>query len=960
MSAAAHEQDPRRVWQGLEPQPDNIPSDIKAVDQWVLWVARFDKAKNRTDKVPKQLNGRPASVTDPSTWTDYQTALASLQEQDEGGPFAGLGFVLTERDDFGALDFDHVRNAITGEIDPQVNAVVGALGTYAEVSPSGTGIRVLFRGKLPDGPLSSPVLQAWSAGRFVTLTGHHLPGTPPEIRSIGADALSQIAATFAPKPPPAEPAPAAKVPPKTIKELRSALASIRADDRELWIRIGLALRQLGDAGRGLWLEWSQTSEKYDPKDAARVWDSFKPNATDHRAVFAEAQRNGWVNPQAGTAREQPPHPATDRTAPPADDIGTGTDRREPYALDGGVFKLIRQIQKRSSSAEGGGDINSEVLIPLANFSAIVIEERRVDDGAEVDHRSIIRATLPRPTGPLVQDIDVPTDKFSSLAWVTTKLGHQYIVNAGTATRDHLRCCIQRFSDAIQVRDVYAHTGWRQIEGRWLYLHAGGAIGADGLDTSLSIELPEQLNNYNLPAPPPVDEARAAVRASLEQMILVDDGMGAVQLARIYAPPLCEWYRFDLGVFVTGRTGTHKSELAALAMAHYGQGFNARTLPGGWESTEGALLLLAFRAKNALFEIDDFNPIGGVADHQAMSRKADRLYRGQANGNGKDRLTPDIRLRASHTPRGVVSSSGEDLPTGRSLRARMWLCDLEPGQVDLDTLSRCQEHARRGTFAASLSAYLQWTAARVDTLRAHIPARYEQLRTEAPPQLRDHPRIGANWAALVLAVETFLNFATSIGAVDETERDALFSRFWNALTVQGVAQMDVQEQSEDATRFVDMLRSALSTGKAFVADGDERDITRAPPTHAAQLGWRGTAKSSATLPEHGDSIRWEPLGDRIGYAVGAELWLDPDAAMTAVSKISTAQGQGALRSQIRLGKALAEKGYLIRRTGDRHITYRHGRSWLSPSRVWRMGLDTLLIGANPPAPPDGAGRGAATR
>jgi hypothetical protein len=53
MSAAKHEQDPRRLWQGLKPQPENIPSDIKEVEQWVLWVAVYDKVKDRTDKVPK-------------------------------------------------------------------------------------------------------------------------------------------------------------------------------------------------------------------------------------------------------------------------------------------------------------------------------------------------------------------------------------------------------------------------------------------------------------------------------------------------------------------------------------------------------------------------------------------------------------------------------------------------------------------------------------------------------------------------------------------------------------------------------------------------------------------------------------------------------------------------------------------------------------------------------------------
>jgi putative DNA primase/helicase len=51
------------------------------------------------------------------------------------------------------------------------------------------------------------------------------------------------------------------LPPETIQHLRSALLSMRADDHALWIKMGMALKPLGDVGRGLWLEWSLTSEK---------------------------------------------------------------------------------------------------------------------------------------------------------------------------------------------------------------------------------------------------------------------------------------------------------------------------------------------------------------------------------------------------------------------------------------------------------------------------------------------------------------------------------------------------------------------------------------------------------------------------------------------------------------------------------------------------------------------------
>ena len=49
--------------------------------------------------------------------------------------------------------------------------------------------------------------------------------------------------------------------PETIQHLRGALLSMRADDYALWVKVGMALKSLGEVGRGLWLEWSLTSEK---------------------------------------------------------------------------------------------------------------------------------------------------------------------------------------------------------------------------------------------------------------------------------------------------------------------------------------------------------------------------------------------------------------------------------------------------------------------------------------------------------------------------------------------------------------------------------------------------------------------------------------------------------------------------------------------------------------------------
>lgn len=95
---------------------------------------------------------------------------------------------------------------------------------------------------------------------------------------------------------------AATVDERTVLDLRSALRVLAADGYETWVRMGLALKGLGDVGRGLWLDWSATSDKYDDAAARAKWASFEPSQIGYQSVFTEAQAAGWVNTAKGRGR----------------------------------------------------------------------------------------------------------------------------------------------------------------------------------------------------------------------------------------------------------------------------------------------------------------------------------------------------------------------------------------------------------------------------------------------------------------------------------------------------------------------------------------------------------------------------------------------------------------------------------------------------------------------------------
>lgn len=68
------------------------------------------------------------------------------------------------------------------------------------------------------------------------------------------------------------------------------------------------------------------------------------------------------------------------------------------------------------------------------------------------------------------------------------------------------------------------------------------------------------------------------------------------------------------------------------------------------------------------------------------RDADRVLRSQGNRAGRARMTPDGRLRPAKRPRGLTVVTGEDVPHGQSLRARLLVVEVSPGAIDADKLT----------------------------------------------------------------------------------------------------------------------------------------------------------------------------------------------------------------------------------------------------------------------------------
>lgn len=186
----------------LGPTDDNlasIPLALKQRKQWVLWRGA-DRVDHRTggvklNKIPIQAGTlTPADSTDPLTWATFAECVAALpvalEEWEIDNPTAyrggGLGYVFAEDDPYIGIDLDGCVDDVTGEVAPWAQQWLDRFHTYAEITPSTTGLHILLQGTLPPKGRRKGAIEMYSYARFFTMTGWQVESTPETIESCQA------------------------------------------------------------------------------------------------------------------------------------------------------------------------------------------------------------------------------------------------------------------------------------------------------------------------------------------------------------------------------------------------------------------------------------------------------------------------------------------------------------------------------------------------------------------------------------------------------------------------------------------------------------------------------------------------------------------------------------------------------------------------------------------------------
>jgi len=482
---------------------------------------------------------------------------------------------------------------------------------------------------------------------------------------------------------------------------------------------------------------------------------------------------------------------------------------------------------------------------LTNFSATIDRQLKKHDGKKSETFLEISGKIGEDDYPT---ITVAATDFGKFDWIARSWGMMPVIYPLPNVERDLKAAMQTLSEP-EMLDLYIHTGWTQIDNQDMYLHGGGAISKKGNNPDVNVELPHDLRHYTLDPVAKVTQ-RGAFRASLNLSTIGPPEIMWSLLLATYRAAIGET---DFAVHLSGKTGTFKSEICSLMQSHYGEKMDARHLPGNWSSTPNAIECQCYRAKDALIVIDDYVPTGTSWQVRGLNKTMDQIIRGQGNQAGRARLTDTSNLQTTMYPRGLIMSTGEDVPSGQSIRARLLICDLAPGDVDPAKLTIAQN--LRSSYPVAMRGWIQHLSGDLKKIRDGM----ERISTEYRDTHRDlgHARTPQMIGELKATLEALISYGMRNEFITPDESSRLVGSGLASLEKQGREQMNYLRDTEPSDVFLEILRYVLSAHL-----GHLRSKSGGIPDGPGELGWTAQASTSSGVQ------KWKASGPTIG-------WLDPD-------------------------------------------------------------------------------------
>ncbi|MFG2858580.1 hypothetical protein ACGFZ9_50025 [Streptomyces mirabilis] len=530
---------------------------------------------------------------------------------------------------------------------------------------------------------------------------------------------------------------------------------------------------------------------------------------------------------------------------------------------------------------------------------------------------------------------VASEDFEKMTWLDRQeLAEipQVLAATGPTARGDIVTSIRLGSERFPTIPAYSRLGWHCRDGKWLYVHGGGAWTKDG-----ALDVPVYGNGlgvFSMAAPPEDESAgRRAFEALWQLFGMTPDKFAAVEIGSVFRAAMGRPSGSCTYVAVN-RSG--KSGHMAFVTQCWAPSVRWNTLPfnaGKAFATPAYVEYVHHTFGDMFVGWDDMAPTGSARERADYF---DLFSRSLFNGASKGRMgikDNKIVARDRLRPRAFGGLSAEDVTAVESAQNRTHLLQLSRGEFDAKAFAAADTDGGPEDRSGLMSAFVIWWAAKMPA-HAYVSELEHRFAADLTAQTEAPGRYVESSADKAAGLFCGLEFALARGWVTEDRARELWERAWAGLCESLRAQVDAGAGQSMADRIRDSILDGLAVGAAHVLS-----VHGEMPQQGQSLGWRGEYAQGAG----------------IGWVDGERLYLLPSAAAAFVVRYSAEAGAPIEITSRAMGEALETSGYVTgsdeRQAG--RIIHRHtvARKIMGRKKnVWNMALPVEADG------PTGGGQG----
>lgn len=596
-----------------------------------------------------------------------------------------------------------------------------------------------------------------------------------------------------------------------VEEWLSVLPNHVGDYQE-WVKILMAVHSVFPGNDGIALCNKYVGNVDNPDEIAHKFRGFNGGGTGIGTLVEYAKRHGWTNPTKRTERYE-----TNADEASTFDLNFGdkpskvtTSSAEATSYTATEDSMIRFVPKKDEWIE----------VVIADFVARIDKVVISEEGSKT-YGLVGNA---KRGGKFTCEIDAEwfEDAGRLKALLGSSAGALDPIHAGQ--KEHLNPAIKALSQgsAVTYSKRYGRTGWMD---RTFLIPGHEKKG-------IEIVLPNKMA-YSYPG----DNAQVekGVQAIRHLIKFMGADVGAIIVGHILTAPMAQvagWNSERYGLFLKGRTGTHKTSVMQCLMSVYGYNHMNRENLIQWGkkfgSTINALMGYARHASDLPMLIDNYKPYSAEDPKELIS-----FIHAVMEGSDKDRLDRHAKLQEAKPFRCWPVFTGEDLPdTDAAALARLLTIQSRKAH-DTSELTQAQQLAAH--LPAVGKAWIEWLETEeaqeiVKRQAAYLPQlreEFAQKLIEKTPNIKNPYRIATNLATNLI-LWWVLCYHPTLGELGKEYKDSHIERLEQL-------SFSIAEQTSEATeaqQLLNRLAELIVAGKAIIADKESK-----PQGNETIVGWR---------------------------------------------------------------------------------------------------------------------------